>query len=118
MLDVMEDRDNWPGSFPRQHSMRRSRLSGEMEKEGGHAAGSPSMTSRNLTPLTPLTPLKWKSSNHEQDKQQETNPEPSRSRTSKHTHSLDDHGVYSAAAVISCEEDGEVVQNISNTWRI
>lgn len=109
MLDVMEDRDNWPGSFPRQHSMRRSRLSGEMEKEGGHAAGTPSMTSRNLSPLTSLTPLKWKSSNHEQDKQQETNPEPPRSGTSKHTHSLDDHGVYSAAAVISCEEDGEVV---------
>ncbi len=67
------------------------------------------MTSRNLSPLTSLTPLKWKSSNHEQDKQQETNPEPPRSGTSKHTHSLDDHGVYSAAAVISCEEDGEVV---------
>jgi hypothetical protein len=46
---------------------RRSRPSGEIERE---SVGSPSMTPRNVTPLTPLTPLKWKSNAREQEEEQ------------------------------------------------
>lgn len=63
---VLESR---PGFTPlRQLSMRRSRPSGEVEKELG--AGSPSMTSRNISPLTPITPLRWKSSPREQEEEE------------------------------------------------
>jgi len=47
---------------------RRSRPSGEIEKELG--AGSPSMTPRNITPLTPLTSLRWKSTPREQEEEE------------------------------------------------
>lgn len=46
---------------------RRSRPSGEIERE---SVGSPSMTPRNVTPLTPLTPLKWKSNPREQEEEE------------------------------------------------
>ncbi|KAG0578148.1 hypothetical protein KC19_4G001600 [Ceratodon purpureus] len=60
--------ESGPGFTPlRQLSMRRSRPSGEIEKESG--AGSPCMTPRNITPLTPLTPLRWKSNPREQEEE-------------------------------------------------
>jgi len=49
-------------------SSRRSRPSGEIEKELG--AGSSSMTPRNITPLTPLTSLRWKSNPREQEEEE------------------------------------------------
>jgi len=47
------------------YTFRRSRVSGETEKEVG--AVNPAMTIKNITPLTPLTPLKWKSNSREQE---------------------------------------------------
>ncbi|XP_024383205.1 uncharacterized protein [Physcomitrium patens] len=46
----------------RQHSMRRSRTSGELDRDGGIPALQPSPRLQTATSLNPVTPLRWKSS--------------------------------------------------------